>query len=102
MDHADLEGSWTTQWERSLRNEPTQLRKLPDIDRPKEISSRLCKILWSTVSKVALSSNNANRVSCELSTAPCILQRRQSKRVLVECPLRKQDWHSWRNSFISK
>src|SRR6218665_2951047 len=58
---SELEGPWTTQRERSLRNEPTQLRKLPD--RPNEISSRLSKISWSTVSKAALTSNNANRVS---------------------------------------
>src|SRR6218665_1740261 len=59
--HVDLESPWTTQRERSLRNEPTRLRKLPD--RPNEISSRLSKILWSTVLKAALTSNNANRVS---------------------------------------
>src|SRR6218665_1713102 len=66
--HTDLEGPWTTQRERSLRNEPTQLRKLPDM--PNKISSRLSKISWLTVSKATLTSNNANRLSCEPSIQP--------------------------------
>ena len=56
----DLEDPWTTQKERSSRNEASQAMKLPD--KPKDSCRRLSKMSWSTVSNAALTSKRARRV----------------------------------------
>ena len=59
--HRDLVEPWTTLKVRSWRKEPIHPRKLPDS--PNVTFNRIRRMLWSTVSKAALTSNKANNVS---------------------------------------
>src|SRR6218665_2268005 len=66
--HRDLVEPWTTLKVRSWRKEPIHPRKLPVS--PNVTFNRFRRILWSTVSKAALTSNKANNISSALSVAP--------------------------------